>query len=80
MPSPQPGALSLDTPTFELLRKLIEARYGLVYTPETAYLLERRLASRVQAHGLSSFQEYYAQLTSPRIPHVMRDRELAEVF
>ncbi len=80
MPSPQTGTVTLDQQTFELLRKLIEARFGLVYTTETAYLLEKRLAPRVLAAGLSSFPEYYAYLTSARVPQGVRDREMTEIF
>ena len=79
MPSPSSGALVLDSQAFELLRKLIQARFGLVYTPETAYLLERRLAQRVTAHGLSSFLDYYLLLTESQ-PAAVRERELTEVF
>ena len=80
MVSPQPGTIALDAQTFELLRKLIEARFGLVYTPETAYLLEKRLAPRVLAAELGSFPEYYSFLTSTRVPQATRDRELSEIF
>lgn len=44
---------------FRLLRDLVQAHCGIVFRDETRYLLERRLAPRLQALGLGSFAEYH---------------------
>jgi len=80
MTSPNPGAIGLDPQAFELLRRLIQLRFGLVYTQETAYLLERRLLQRVKAYGLSSFLDYYLYLTDPQVSPAAREREFVEIF
>ena len=80
MPSPTTGAIGLVPQAFELLQKLICARFGLVYTIETAYLIERRLQQRLEAHGLTSFLDYYHLLTDPAQPESRRERELQEIF
>ncbi len=80
MPSPTSGAIVLDSQSFELLQKLICTRFGLVYTVETAYLIERRLQQRLEANGLSSFFDYYQLLTDPTQPLARRERELQEIF
>ena len=80
MPSPTTGAIGLVPQAFELLQQLICARFGLVYTIETAYLIERRLQQRLEAHGLTSFLDYYHLLTDPAQPESRRERELQEIF
>lgn len=80
MPSPTTGAIGLVPQAFELLQQLICARFGLVYTIETAYLIERRLQQRLEAHGLTSFLDYYDLLTDPAQPESRRERELQEIF
>jgi chemotaxis protein methyltransferase CheR len=44
---------------FRLLREMFEERFGLFFREETKYLLERRLAPRLEVHGLGGFGEYY---------------------
>lgn len=80
MPSPISGAIVLDPQAFDLLSKLIATRFGLVYTTETAYLLERRLQNRLSLHGLASFLDYYLLLTDPKQSSAHRDREFQEIF
>jgi len=80
MPSPTSGAIVLDSQAFELLSQLICARFGLLYTAETAYLIERRLQQRLEVNGIASFFDYYQLLTDPAQPLSRRDRELQEIF
>lgn len=44
---------------FRLLRELIYGHAGLSFGDETRYLLERRLAPRLQYHGLPDFAAYH---------------------
>jgi chemotaxis protein methyltransferase CheR len=47
---------------FRLLRDLVEEHCGIHFRDEGRYLLERRLAPRVEALGLPSFTEYHRYL------------------
>ncbi len=47
---------------FRLLRDLLHDHCGIFFRPEVKYLLERRLAPRLQALGLGSFAEYHRHL------------------
>jgi len=54
----------LDAPAmseeeFRLLRDLVHGHCGVLFRDDTSYLLERRLAPRLQALGLASFGEYH---------------------
>jgi chemotaxis protein methyltransferase CheR len=44
---------------FRLLRDLIHGHCGIFFRDDTKYLLERRLAPRLQALGLATFAEYH---------------------
>src|SRR5512133_1357061 len=44
---------------FRLLRDLVHGHCGIHFRDDTKYLLERRLAPRLQALGLASFAEYH---------------------
>jgi chemotaxis protein methyltransferase CheR len=44
---------------FRLLRELVQGHCGIFFRDDTKYLLERRLAPRLQALGLASFREYH---------------------
>lgn len=65
---------------FQLLRDLIKERFGLYYTDDTAYLLERRLLPRLETLGLRGFLDYHAYLMNPALPDSERERELDDVF
>lgn len=54
--------IRLEPAEFRLLRELFNAHAGLVFSPETRIVLERRLRDRVAALGLASFSEYYQYL------------------
>lgn len=73
-------AVVMQKHEFALLRDLVADRFGLYYTDETAYLLERRLAARVDALGLRSFLDYHDYLVNPGLPERERDDELSELF
>ncbi len=47
---------------FRLLRDLVQAHCGILFRDDWRYLLERRLAPRLQALGLASFGEYHRLL------------------
>jgi chemotaxis protein methyltransferase CheR len=72
--------LSLHSHEFVLLRDLVAERFGLQYTDELAYLLERRLLPRVEALGLRSFLDYHDYLLNTSIPESERAQELSEIF
>lgn len=44
---------------FRLLRDLVQAHCGIFFRDDTRYLLERRLAPRLQALALATFAEYH---------------------
>ncbi len=44
---------------FRLLRELVHGHCGILFRDDTRYLLERRLAPRLQALGLATFREYH---------------------
>jgi len=47
---------------FRLLREVIQAHCGLYYRDDVCYLLERRLAPRLDLLGLRTFSEYHRHL------------------
>jgi chemotaxis protein methyltransferase CheR len=53
------GASTMTEEHFRLLRDLVHEHCGLTFGDETRYLLERRLAPRLEALGLPSFGEYH---------------------
>lgn len=65
---------------FELLRDLIRERFGLYFTDDTAYLLERRLLPRVETLGMRSFLDYHTYLKNPALPEIEREREFDDIF
>lgn len=44
---------------FRLLRELVHGHCGIFFRDDTKYLLQRRLAPRLQALGLATFREYH---------------------
>jgi len=72
--------VALQKVEFELLRDLIRDRFGLYFTDDTAYLMERRLMPRLETLGMRSFAEYHTYLLNPALPDVERDRELDDIF
>ncbi|GEJ56185.1 CheR family methyltransferase [Anaeromyxobacter diazotrophicus] len=56
---PLATAPAMTPEEFRLLRELIYAHSGLSFGDETRYLLERRLAPRLQYHGLDDFGAYH---------------------
>lgn len=63
---------------FRLLRDFIQARFGLCFPSENAFLLERRLQPRLDAHALAGFRDYYEFLQAAPAAEV--ERELDELF
>lgn len=72
--------MALQKVEFELLRDLIRDRFGLYFTDDTAYLMERRLLPRLEKLGMRSFAEYHTYLLNPALPDVERERELDDIF
>jgi len=77
---PTGATVAMDQCEFELLRDLIQERFGLYFTDDTAYLLERRLLPRLSTLGMRSFLDYHAYLTNPALPDVEREREFEDIF
>ncbi len=61
---------------FRLLRDFVYQHCGLHFTPESKYLLEKRLGKRLQSHQMKSFKDYYYLLRYGQ----GKDQELAEVI
>ncbi len=56
---PDLGGAAMSEEEFRLLRELLHAHCGIFFRDDTKYLLERRLAPRLQALGLGTFREYH---------------------
>ena len=54
--------IRLNQAEFRLLRELFNEHCGILFTPESRPVIERRLRDRLAAHGLASFGEYYQLL------------------
>jgi chemotaxis protein methyltransferase CheR len=54
-----PLAPPLSEEEFRLLRELVHARSGIWFRDDTGYLLARKLAPRLQLHGLTSYHDYH---------------------
>ncbi len=61
---------------FRLLRDLVHGHSGLYFDDDAKYLLEKRLTSRLSAHQLKSYREYYQFLKFNR----KREQELEEIM
>jgi len=59
-------AIPLPDDVFRLLRDLIHGYCGIYFDDGSKYLLERRLARRLEQHRLKSFEEYYHLLRYDR--------------
>ncbi|HZZ86038.1 MAG TPA: protein-glutamate O-methyltransferase CheR [Anaeromyxobacteraceae bacterium] len=57
--TPLDHAPVMSAEEFRLLRDLIYDHCGLFFRDEMRYLLERRLAPRLQVHGLQGFKDYH---------------------
>jgi chemotaxis protein methyltransferase CheR len=53
------GSAAMTVEEFRLLRELVYEHCGLTFADDARYLLERRLAPRLEYHGLSGFGAYY---------------------
>jgi chemotaxis protein methyltransferase CheR len=62
--SSDPNSPKMDDATFTKFRDFIYQACGISFTENKKYLLEGRIAKRLEAHGLTSFEEYYAFLHS----------------
>ena len=67
---------SLPDDVFRLLRDFIHGYCGIYFDDGSKYLLERRLARRLELHRLRSFEEYYHFLRYDR----KREEELAALI
>ncbi len=59
MGRPDPDQPTMTEEEFRLLRDLVHGHCGIWFRDEMRYLLERRLAPRLQALGLGRFGEYH---------------------
>jgi chemotaxis protein methyltransferase CheR len=68
--------IPMNTEEFRLLRDFVYQLCGLHFTEDSKYLLEKRLAKRLQAHNLKTYKDYYYFLRySPG-----KDQELTEII
>jgi len=58
MIGPAPGPRMTEE-EFRLLAELVEEHCGIRFQPETGFLLQRRLSTRLEALGLSDFSSYH---------------------
>lgn len=68
--------IPLSDEEFRLIRDLIYSYCGIYFDSDATYLLEKRLAKRVQLHHLSGFKDYYHFLRYNR----NRDQELSDIM
>lgn len=67
--------IQMNPDEFRLLRDFVYQHCGLNFTDDSKYLLEKRLAKRLQKHNLKTFKDYYYFLRyNPN-----KDQELSEV-
>ncbi|TLM62074.1 MAG: protein-glutamate O-methyltransferase CheR [Deltaproteobacteria bacterium] len=67
--------IQMSLEEFRLFRDFVYQHCGLHFTEDSKYLLEKRLAKRLQQHNLKSFKDYYYLLRySPA-----KDQEMTEV-
>ncbi len=59
----------LSDATFRDLRDVVYSLCGIYYTESKKYLLEGRIAKRITARGLNSFEDYLSLLKSPQSRH-----------
>jgi chemotaxis protein methyltransferase CheR len=59
VPRPDGELPRLGEEEFRLLRDLVHEHCGIFFRDESSYLVERRLAGRIEALGLASFAEYH---------------------
>jgi chemotaxis protein methyltransferase CheR len=67
--------INMTDEEFRLLRDFVYQHCGLHFTPESKYLLEKRLNKRLQQHNLKNFKDYYYFLRYSQ----HKDQELTEV-
>ena len=68
--------ITMNGEEFRLIRDFVYQHCGLHFSEDSKYLLEKRLAKRLQHHKLKSFKDYYYLLRYNR----QKDQELAEVI
>lgn len=68
--------IPLSDEEFRLIRDLIYSHCGIYFDSDATYLLEKRLAKRVQLHHLAGFKDYYHFLKYNR----NRDQELSDIM
>lgn len=61
----------LSDATFRDLRDVVYNLCGIYYTESKKYLLEGRIAKRITARGLNTFEDYLSLLKSPQSRHEM---------
>jgi len=67
--------IPMSSEEFRLLRDFVYQYCGLHFTEDSKYLLEKRLAKRLQHHRLKSFKDYYYLLRY----NADKEQELTEV-
>jgi len=67
--------INMTDEEFRLMRDFVYQHCGLNFTPDSKYLLEKRLNKRLQHHRLNNFKDYYYFLRYSQ----QKDQELTEV-
>jgi len=68
--------IPMSSEEFQLLRDFVYQHCGLHFTEDSKYLLEKRLAKRLQHHRLGNFKDYYYLLRY----NANKEQELTELI
>jgi chemotaxis protein methyltransferase CheR len=71
-----PTEMRMTDEEFRLIRDLIHGHCGLFFDEDSRYLLEKRLAGRLDTHQLTGFKDYYQFLKYNR----KKDQELSDIM
>ncbi len=63
----QQSQKAFDNLDFELFKRKVKTAYGIDLSAYKRQQMERRLRSSMQAHNVSTFQQYYSVLQSDRV-------------
>lgn len=74
--TPGPEHIPLQEDVFRLLRDLVSDYCGIFFDNDSRFLLERRLARRLELRGIKNFRDYYRFLLYDK----KRDEELSSII
>ena len=69
-------AYQISEEEFRLIRDMIYSHCGIYFTPESRYILEKRVAARLAFHNITSYKDYYLLLKYD----LNRDQEMSALM